>query len=86
VPASLAIVTQDRSGNRYQAHPASKSIYKFDPTGTRVNDSIGKGKAVALTSLIVNGHGDLFYISQQRLFRIAAYETEAERKAGEALP
>ncbi len=73
-------VIYDQSGNRYQTHPPTQSIFKFDSAGTRIRYDIGKGKVVSPTALAVAPSGDLFYISRQHLYSIPAFETEPAKK------
>ncbi len=73
---SNMLVTFDLSGNRYQSDPKTKSIWKFDPKGTRVTSDIGKGKIDSPTALLVARTGDLYYIRNEHLFRISAFENK----------
>lgn len=76
-----AWVLYDQSGNRYQTHTPSQSIFKFDSAGTRIRYDIGKGKVITPTALAVAPSGDILYISRQHLYRIPAFETEPVKKA-----
>jgi protein phosphatase len=68
----------DASGNRYQYHAPTQSLFKFDPSGTRIRSDIGKGKVPQPTALVISANGDIYLLSRQHLYRIRAYETEKE--------
>lgn len=68
----------DVSGNRYQYHAPTQSLFKFDPAGKRIRSDIGRGKVPPPTALTVSTSGDIYFLSRQHLYRIRAYETEKE--------
>lgn len=79
VPATpSSVVAYDLSGNRYQSDPKTKSLWKFDAKGIRVNFDIGKPKVTAPSVIAIARSGDIYYIAGGHLYRISAYENEKE--------
>ena len=75
-PASVFAFAYDESGNRYQFNPNAThpAIEKFDPEGTRIEEALGGAKPERVTSIVVDESGDVFYIDNHHLKKIAATE------------